>query len=211
MFQSIPNSGESSKVLLATSNPGKLRELMAGLSSLNWELVLPDTAALGAIENGQSFEDNALIKAAYASSHSGIPALSDDSGLEVDALGGEPGVFSARYGGKNTDLERNVYLLERLRGVPLAQRTARFVTVLALAYPSGQVELYRGSVEGIVLEGPRGRQGFGYDPIFYVPEAQKTFGEMTLTEKRRYSHRMRALNALLAAQSQMSVGNLITE
>ena len=208
MFQTIPESTEVERVLVATSNPGKLRELRVGLSRLGWELILPDTEALGAIENGQTFEDNALIKAAYASSYSGIPALSDDSGLQVDALGGEPGVFSARYGGRITDIERNIYLLERMRGVPLAKRTARFVTVLALAYPSGQVELYRGSVDGIILEGPRGKQGFGYDSLFYVPEAQKTFGEMTLIEKGRYSHRNRALQALLGAHLQDKTAGL---
>jgi XTP/dITP diphosphohydrolase len=150
-------------------------------------------------EEGATFLDNALLKAAYVAKATGLPALADDSGLVVPALGGEPGVYSARYGGKATDRERNVYLLERMRGLKGEARRAYFVAVLVLAYPDGHAESYEGRVEGVILEAPRGEGGFGYDPLFYVPEAGKTFAEMTLEEKARYSHRGRALEALLKA------------
>ncbi len=191
------------RVLVATGNPGKLEELKDGLRPLGWTLESLD--AFGLVlpeETGLTFEDNALLKAAYAAQHSGLVALADDSGLEVDALEGEPGVFSARYGGKKTDTERNLYLLERLRGVPEAARTARFVAVLVLAYPDGRVEVFRGETEGRILEAPRGSHGFGYDPLFYVPEAGKTFAEMRHEEKARYSHRGKALRALISAYTE---------
>jgi len=152
-------------------------------------------------ETGMTFEDNAILKAAAVATQTGLPALADDSGLEVDALQGEPGVYSARFGGRTTPLERNLYLLERLRDVPLQERTARFVAVLALAYPDGNLELFRGETEGWILEAPRGEGGFGYDPLFFVPEAEKTFAEMTPEEKARYSHRGKALRALLEAHA----------
>ncbi len=190
------------RVLVATGNPGKLKELKDGLGPLGWSLESLDAFGITLPEEtGLTFEDNALLKAAYAARHSGLVALADDSGLEVDALEGEPGVFSARYGGKKTDTERNLYLLERLRGVPEAERTARFVAVLVLAYPDGRVEVFRGETEGRILEAPRGSHGFGYDPLFYVPEAGKTFAEMRPEEKARYSHRGKALRALIAAYS----------
>ncbi|AEB11137.1 XTP/dITP diphosphatase [Marinithermus hydrothermalis] len=188
------------RVLIATSNPGKFQELRQGLEPLGWACVsLLDYPLKMPKEEGATFEDNALLKAAFAAKETGLAALADDSGLEVDALDGEPGVYSARYGGKTTDTERNIYLLERLRGVPPEQRTARFVCVLALAYPDGHVETYRGEVEGRILEAPRGSGGFGYDPLFYLPEAGRTFAEMPPEEKARYSHRGRALRALIEA------------
>ncbi len=191
------------RVLVATGNPGKLKELKDGLRPLGWALYSLEAFGLSLPEEtGLTFEDNALLKAAYAAKHSGLVALADDSGLEVDALEGEPGVFSARYGGKKTDTERNLYLLERLRGVPEAARTARFVAVLVLAYPDGRVEVFRGETEGRILEAPRGSHGFGYDPLFYVPEAGKTFAEMRPEEKARYSHRGKALRALISAYTE---------
>ncbi len=189
------------ELVIATSNPGKFRELAAGLEALRftlrplWDfpgLTLPE-------ETGATFEDNALLKAAYTARHTGLPALADDSGLVVPALGGEPGVYSARYGGKKTDKERNVFLLERMRGLPWEKRQARFVAVLVLAFPDGHAEMYRGEVEGYILEAPRGEGGFGYDPLFYLPEAGKTFAEMSPEEKGRHSHRAKALRALLEA------------
>lgn len=188
------------RLLIATSNPGKFRELKEGLAPLGWTLFsLLDYPFKMPPEEGATFEDNAVLKAAYAARQSGLPTLADDSGLEVAALGGEPGVYSARYGNKATDLERNVYLLERLRGVPPGERKARFVAVLVIAYPDGYMELYRGETEGEILEAPRGEWGFGYDPLFWVPEAGKTFAEMTLEEKASYSHRGKALRALVEA------------
>ena len=188
------------QVVIATSNPDKYRELAAGLEPLGWELrPLLDFAIEMPEETGTTFEDNALMKAATVAQQTRLPALADDSGLVVDALGGEPGIYSARYGGRTSDRDRNVYLLERLRGIPPEQRTARFVAVLALAYPDGHVESYRGVVEGVILEAPRGEGGFGYDPLFLVPELGRTFAEMTPAEKAEHSHRARALQLLRAA------------
>jgi len=188
------------RVVLATSNPGKVRELKAGLEPLGWTLLsLADFPLRMPKEEGSTFLENALLKAAYVAKATGLPALADDSGLVVPALGGEPGVYSARYGGKETDRERNVYLLERMRHLKGEERKARFVAVLVLAYPDGHAEAYEGSVEGVILEAPRGEGGFGYDPLFFIPEAGKTFAEMTLEEKARHSHRGKALEALLKA------------
>lgn len=185
---------------MATGNPGKVRELKEGLAPLGWTLLsLADFPLRLPKEEGSTFLENALLKAAYVAKATGLPALADDSGLEVPALGGEPGVYSARYGGRETDRERNVYLLERMRHLQGEERKARFLAVLVLAYPDGHVEAYQGQVEGYILEAPRGEGGFGYDPLFYVPEAGKTFAEMTLEEKARYSHRGKAIKALLKA------------
>ncbi len=188
------------QVVIATLNPGKYRELAEPLKVIGWEprplfdfgFELPE-------ETGTTFEDNAFMKAATVAQKTRLSALADDSGLVVDALGGEPGIYSARYGGRTNDRDRNVYLLERLRGTPLSKRTARFVAVLALAHPDGHVETYRGEVEGVILEAPRGTGGFGYDPLFYLPDLGKTFAEMTPEEKARYSHRAKALEKLIEA------------
>lgn len=188
------------RLLIATSNPGKFREIRDGLAPLGWTLFsLLDYPFKMPPEEGSTFEDNAVLKAAFVAKQSGMPTLADDSGLEVAALGGEPGVYSARYGNKKTDTERNVYLLERLKGVPPSERKAKFVAVLVMAYPDGYMELYRGETEGEILEAPRGEWGFGYDPLFYLPEAGKTFAEMTLEEKAAHSHRGKALRKLLEA------------
>jgi XTP/dITP diphosphohydrolase len=196
------------QVLLATSNPGKVRELREALGPLGWELEsMLDYSFHLPPEDGLTFEDNALLKAAFACQHSGLITLADDSGLEVEALNGEPGVRSARFGGKDSDTERNVYLLERMRGVPAEKRMGRFVAVIALAHPDGHIEMYRGETRGRVLEAPRGAWGFGYDPLFLVEETKQTFAEMTIGEKQRFSHRGKALDALLKAHS---VGGQIT-
>lgn len=186
------------RLLIATSNPGKYLELKEGLAPLGWTLFsLLDYPFKMPPEEGSTFEDNAVLKAAFGAKYSGMPTLADDSGLEVEALGGEPGVYSARYGNKKTDLERNVYLLERLRGIRAGERKAKFVAALVIAYPDGYMELYRGETVGEILEAPRGERGFGYDPLFYLPEAGQTFAEMTLETKAAYSHRGKALKALL--------------
>jgi len=188
------------RVVVATSNAGKVAEIREALSGLGWELLALGDPSLPPIElpeeTGTTYEENAALKACAAAVQSGLPALADDSGLEVEALGREPGVFSARYGNLENDTERNVYLLERLRGQQ--DRRARFVSVLLLAYPDGHLESYRGEVEGELLEGPRGRGGFGYDPLFLLPDG-RSMGELSVPEKRRVSHRGRALASLKEA------------
>lgn len=186
-------------VIVATSNAGKIREIEEALGGLNWQLdglgglTLPE-------ETGATYEENAALKACSVALATGRPALADDSGLEVAALNGEPGVYSARFGNRSSDLERNLYLLERMRNQP--DRRAKFVSVVVLAYPDGVVEEYRGEVAGVLLEGPRGESGFGYDPLFLPDGHERTFAEMTTEEKRALSHRGRALEALrLAHQS----------
>lgn len=184
------------RVVVATTSAGKLTEFREGLAGLGW--TLEDLTAHGVrmpAEDGLTYEENAHLKAATVSHATGLPALADDSGLEVDALGGEPGVRSARFGNLSSDLERNLLLLERIRDAP-APRLARFVSALALAYPDGHLETYRGEVEGEILEGPRGPGGFGYDPLFLVPSLGRTFAELSVEEKRLVSHRGRAIEAL---------------
>jgi XTP/dITP diphosphohydrolase len=153
-------------------------------------------------ETGTSYEANALIKARAAATMTGVLAVADDSGIEVDALGGEPGVFSARFGGEGLDdAGRVAHLLARLHGVPAARRTGRYRCVLALATPDGASRCVEGTVEGVVLTEPRGAGGFGYDPVFLYPPLGRTFAEITPAEKDRVSHRgaaMRALRPLLA-------------
>ncbi|HEX7021606.1 MAG TPA: RdgB/HAM1 family non-canonical purine NTP pyrophosphatase, partial [Trueperaceae bacterium] len=148
-------------------------------------------------ERGASYEENALVKAGYVALATGLPSLGDDSGLEVDALEGAPGIYSARFGGALTSGERIAHLLSRLRGVPKDARGATFVCSLVVATPSGQLQTFRGECRGQILEGPRGESGFGYDPIFYSPELRKTFAEASEEEKRRVSHRGRALQAFV--------------
>lgn len=181
---------------MASGNAGKVREIAEALSGLGWQLEGLEGRRLPE-ETGTTYEENAALKACAIALTSGVPALADDSGLEVAALDGQPGVYSARFGNRENDTERNLYLLERLRGQ--ADRRARFVSVVMLAYPNGKVETYRGELNGTLLEGPRGDNGFGYDPLF-VPDGQsRTLAEMSIAEKRSISHRGRALAALLAA------------
>jgi XTP/dITP diphosphohydrolase len=193
------DSPHSMRVILATSSAGKLLEFEEGLAPLGWELLgLSQFNVPMPPEDGATYEENAMIKAATIALATKTVALADDSGLEVEALRGAPGVYSARFGNKKTDLERNLYLLENIKNVP-QPRKAKFVSVIALAHPDGFVESYRGEIEGVILEGPRGEAGFGYDPLFLVPDLDKTFAELTVQEKREISHRGRALEALLKA------------
>ncbi len=150
-------------------------------------------------ETGDSYAANALLKARAAAALTGALALADDSGLEVDALGGAPGVHSARYGGPELDdAGRCARLLEALRDVPAERRTARFRCVIALACPDGRHRLVEGMAEGLILAAPRGRGGFGYDPLFYYPPLGRTFAELTEAEKAEVSHRGRAMRAARA-------------
>jgi XTP/dITP diphosphohydrolase len=183
------------KLLLATNNKGKVREYQALLGSIFYEMVTLSAQGIATVveEDGQTYEENATLKAAALARESGLLTLADDSGLEVDALGGEPGVRSARYAGESaTDTERNNFLLARLKGVPETKRTARFVCVIAIAAPAGKVELFSGECRGFITNAPRGVHGHGYDPIFYLPELGKTMAELTMEEKNKVSHRARA-------------------
>ncbi len=195
------------KLLVATTNPGKLREYQELLKGVPFLLTTPPQEDLQeeVAETGITFEENALIKARHYARASGILALADDSGLEVDALGGEPGVLSSRYAGpKATDPERVAFLLAKLKGVPWEQRTARFRCVIALVWPSGTEETVDGSYLGYIAREPRGANGFGYDPVFYVPELGKTFAELDPTAKNRLSHR--ALAARKATERLRGLG-----
>ena len=183
------------KLLIATNNQGKLREYRHLLDGVPFEMVSPADVGIDAEleETGGTFEENAILKATTFSAASGLPALADDSGLEVDALGGEPGVFSARYAGENaTDADRIAYLLEKLKDVPEGQRAARFRCVIAIAQPGGKVELASGECNGFIAMEPRGEKGFGYDPVFTVPELGKTMAELPPGVKNQLSHRARA-------------------
>jgi XTP/dITP diphosphohydrolase len=184
------------KLVLASSNPGKISELRALLETLNIMVVsLEDYPNLPEVkEDGATFTENAIKKARAVAVATGLPALADDSGLEVDCLDGAPGVFSARFAGKSgNDQANNEKLLRLLAGVPLEKRTARFRCVVAIATPTGQVCTVEGVCEGIITTKPRGEMGFGYDPLFFVPGLGKTFAELVPAVKNRISHRARAL------------------
>jgi len=183
------------KLLLATNNQAKVWEYKSLLSDLPCKLVtLAELGIKIAVDEvGESLKENARLKATVLAARSQLLALADDSGLEVDALGGEPGRLSARYAGDNaSDKERIDYLLSRLKGVPWEKRTARFRCVIALATPDGKVGFCSGECEGLVTFAPRGKHGFGYDPIFYLPELDKTMAELPMEVKNRVSHRGQA-------------------
>jgi len=183
------------KLLIATHNPGKVREYQELLAGLPLELTYPAQEGLDieVAETGKSFAENARLKAAAYARASGLLTLADDSGLEVDALGGEPGIRSARYAGSGaSDEDRYQLLLAKLRGVPWEERTARFRCVIAVATPEGQVRTAEGDCEGIIAFEPKGEHGFGYDPVFYFPEHGMTMAELPPETKNRISHRARA-------------------
>jgi XTP/dITP diphosphohydrolase len=200
------------KVVVATRNKGKLREIVPLLAEydLGFELVTIDEVAPAAelIEDALTFEGNALAKARQAAAATGLPALADDSGLEVDALGGAPGVFSARYAGVGaTDAANNAKLLAALREVSEEKRGARYRCVAVFVDPARGKELARaGDCEGRIMMAPRGEGGFGYDPLFFVPERGLTMAEIPLEEKNRLSHRAAAFRALARALRQSSDG-----
>jgi XTP/dITP diphosphohydrolase len=189
-------------LLIATTNPGKLREVRAILAGVDVPLeTLSDHPAIQApVEDADTFEENARLKANYYAQATGRWTLADDSGLEVDALNGEPGVRSARYAGTEaSDEANNRKLLERLADVPLRARTARFRCCVALASPEGVVATAVGTVEGRILDEPRGCNGFGYDPLFWIEHRGMTSAEMPPKLKNRISHRGRALRAIRPA------------
>ena len=183
------------KLLLGTNNQGKVREYMMLLRSLPFELVTPAEQGITTTvsEVGESLEENARLKATVLAEQSQLLTLADDSGLEVDALGGEPGRLSARYAGEGaSDSDRVNYLLSRLENVPWPERSACFRCIIAVATPNGVVELCSGECQGFITFEPRGEEGFGYDPIFYLPRLDKTMAELPLEIKNQVSHRGQA-------------------
>ena len=182
------------KLLIATHNKGKLREYQALLRGIPFRLtsLAEEGLEIKVEEMGNTYEDNAILKATTYARASGLITLADDSGLEVDALNGEPGLRSARYGGLTTDEERYWLLLERLKGVPWERRKARFRCIIAIASPRGWVETFEGICEGVITFEPRGTSGFGYDPVFYLPELGCTMAELSPEQKNQISHRAKA-------------------
>jgi XTP/dITP diphosphohydrolase len=198
------------KVVLATRNRGKVVEIAALFADVGFDLVTIDDVAPQAElrEDAETFEDNALAKARQAAAACRLPALADDSGLEVEALGGVPGVYSARYAGvPSDDARNNAKLLAALASVPADARRARFRCAAAFVDPARGVEIVRsGEVAGEILPAPRGSGGFGYDPLFLVPALGKTMAELPLAEKNRLSHRASAFRALAQSLAGTRVG-----
>lgn len=198
MTTAVASAG-SPRLVLATRNLGKVRELRGLLADSGWELLTTDDLGVDPpppVEIGRSYAENAIMKAVALTRAVELPALADDSGLEVDVLDGRPGVFSARFGGPRvrTDAERCQSVLRLLEGVPRARRTARFRAVVALALPGNRTVTREGVVEGRIALEPRGTSGFGYDPIFELPDG-RTMAEVG-EEKQRISHRAKALQAM---------------
>lgn len=191
---------EQAKIALATHNKGKIREFQQAFLSIGWsgipvaEIIhVPEPE-----ETGSTFMENALIKAHYYASKTGIPALSDDSGIIADALGDRPGIFSARYSGVHGDDEaNNRKLIRELAGVDPKERTGRYVCALALVWPDGNEVTAEGTCRGLIRDFYSGSGGFGYDPLFYLPEYGKTMAEIPLVQKNMISHRGKALKNLL--------------
>ncbi|CCK83121.1 Non-canonical purine NTP pyrophosphatase, RdgB/HAM1 family [Lactobacillus equicursoris DSM 19284 = JCM 14600 = CIP 110162] len=191
-------------LLFATNNQNKVKELQSAFDKAGLDIELKSNADLEnppyVNEKGETFEANAALKAHALAEYSKLPTLADDSGLRVDKLNGAPGVHSARYGGEaHNDARNNAKLLAALGGVPLGKRTARFESVLVLTWPGQEDKdlVVKGVCEGEVLAIPRGDNGFGYDPLFYVPSKDKTFAQMTTEEKNEVSHRGKAVKALI--------------
>lgn len=194
------------KIVFATGNAGKIREVREILADLGPEIVSLKEAGINAeaVEDGQSYEENALIKARAAARYTDAIVLADDSGLEIDYLGGEPGIYSARYMGEDTPYSvKNKNLMDRLAGVPDELRTARFVCAIAAVLPDGRELTVRGVIEGRIGYAEAGENGFGYDPIFYVPEFGKTTAQLSPEEKNRVSHRGRALERMKAELAEL--------
>ncbi|MDQ3327398.1 MAG: RdgB/HAM1 family non-canonical purine NTP pyrophosphatase [Chloroflexota bacterium] len=188
------------QLLIATGNAHKLREYQSLLARVPVTLRSMHDVRTGDLpeETGETFEENALLKARHCVRTTGLPSLADDSGLAVDALGGEPGVRSVRWAGPSaTDADRVRLLLDRVRGVPSAERGARFVCVVAVVGPDGAEQVFRGTLEGRLAEDARGSGGFGYDPILFLPRLERTVAELAPTEKNQISHRAVAVRAAM--------------
>ena len=187
------------KIIFATGNAGKMKEIREILKDLDAEVLSMKEAGVEAdiVEDGKTFEENAVIKAKTVCELTGEIALADDSGLEIDYLNKEPGIYSARDMGEDTSYRiKNANLIERLEGVPDEKRTARFVCAIAAAFPDGTVKTVRGTMEGRIGYEEAGENGFGYDPIFYLPEYGCSSAELSMEEKNKISHRGKALRAI---------------
>jgi XTP/dITP diphosphohydrolase len=192
------------KLLVGTRSAGKTREIRELFTGLPFELSFPTDLMLDQLpeeadlEHSTSYAENAVSKARYYATRAGLAAVADDSGIEVDALGGAPGPRSARWSSTGTDADNNATLLEQLAGIPAAQRTARYRCVVAfVSSPSSAPEIVEATCDGFILTEPRGSGGFGYDPLFFSPELQMTFAEAAPSAKHRVSHRGRAFRALV--------------
>lgn len=188
------------KMVLASSNRHKLEEIMEITKEFGVELITMDEAGLGGMEieeNGSTFEENSMIKAKAVVDELGLPAIADDSGLMVDYLDGAPGIYSARYSGEDKNYDaNNKKLISELENAKESERGAQFVSVITLLMPSGESLVVRGEVEGVIGYEEKGTNGFGYDPLFYIPSLGKTFAELTSEEKNEISHRANALMKL---------------
>ena len=187
------------KIVFATTNAEKIKEIKEILADFDVEVASMKEMNITADieENGATFEENSLIKARAVSKLTGLPALADDSGLEVDYLNGEPGIYSARYLGRDTDYDyKNNYIIDKLKEAKGEERSARFVCVISLVLPDGREFVKKGVMEGRIGYEIKGENGFGYDPIFYLPEYGKTSAEISAEEKNKISHRGKALSAM---------------
>ena len=193
------------KVILASKNPHKLTELSAILSQHGFEIALESEYGLDidVDETGTTFEENSLLKAEAVMKASVLPVLPDDSGLMVDALDGAPGVYSARYGHKSSDGERTAFLLENMKDVPDEKRTAKFVCVITCLWPDGRKIVARGECPGVITREVHGENGFGYDPVFYLPELGMTYAALPSAQLNAISHRARALQEFCRKYQQM--------
>lgn len=187
------------RLIFATGNQDKMREIREILGDKDYEILSMKEAGidLDIVEDGSTFEENAMIKAKAVMEATGALTLADDSGLEIDAFGGGPGIYSARYLGTDTSYtEKNKVILEKLKDIPEEKRTARFVCAIAAAFPNGQTLTTRGTMEGIIGYEAKGENGFGYDPIFYLPRFEKYSAELSRDEKNSLSHRGEALRKM---------------
>ncbi len=187
------------KLIFATNNQGKMKEVRMILSDLTYDIMSLADAGISAeiIEDGKTFEENAIIKAKTIMKYTGEIVMADDSGLEIDVFDKEPGIHSARFLGEDTSYDiKNNYILDKLEDVKYEERTARFVCAIACAFPNGKMITKRGVMEGIIAYEIKGENGFGYDPIFFLPEFDCTAAELSLEQKNQVSHRAKALKAV---------------
>lgn len=197
------------KIIFATGNEGKMKEIRLILADLGVEIQSMKEAGIDMAiqEDGKTFEENAVMKAKAVMEATKALVLADDSGLEIDYLNGEPGVYSARYLGEDTSYRiKNQNLIDRLKGVPEEERTARFVCVIAAAFPDGRILTARGTIEGIIGYEERGEGGFGYDPIFWLPKYGCSTAELTMEKKNELSHRGKALRAIKKELKREGIG-----